>query len=560
MKYFIRIRGKSFGPFGEEELRNMKAQGKVGRTTEISVDGIYWKSADSLPSLFPPAAPPSGKPATPEPIATTEAADWFYSVNGKDGFGPVTTTVLTQMVQAGTLRGESFVWKQGQNAAPLKTVPPFAGYVSTSPESNRSSKSSTGLIVLCSLLVCLVLACIVVGVMLVGKKGPEVANVNPSATPKENSAVSTPDANTDKEKSAETDRTNTVSESSPTVSTPSQPQSLQTEDIVAKVEQSVARLEGRYGSGTGFLVRPRILATNHHVISCEFPERIEVVFPSASQDQKGPFKAKLLYADADRDIAFLSVESKLPALSLATNHRFRRGQDILVVGSPGELENAVNIGVLSSEKDIADQKYYQLGISINSGNSGGPVIAREGNVIGVVTLKSTEQEGIAYCVPIANVVEALDKMEKLTESEKTQNNSRHRAEVALRLLALVNHVCQDCMKEYDLYIKVALEKGYKANDGINAAAEEIESRMERLQFLFLDNVEKELRQIQKDTKLPSEFRVKLAEFYSNCMEIKSYVDNPRGTVASYKAKLIELTDTGDRLRRQLTLLLGVRDE
>ena len=333
-----------------------------------------------------------------------------------------------------------------------------------------------------------------------------------------------------------------------------------TEEIVEKVEQSIARIEGQYSSGTGFLIRPRILATNYHVISKEFLERAKIVFPSVSEKQKGPFNAKLLYADADRDIAFLGVESTLPVLSLAKEHQFKRGQDIIVVGSPGELENAVNIGVLSSEKEIDNQKYYQLGISINPGNSGGPVMNRNGSVIGIATLKSTEQEGIAYCIPVAHVLEALDNMEKLTESEKANNNSRHRAAVALRMLAVVNFICRDSMKEYDIWMKAAMDRGLSANDGIKLAAEKIDERMDQVQYIFLDNVERELDKIQKDSKLPKEFRIKLAEFYSNCMEIKSYVDNPRGNYDSYKKKMIELADTGDRLHRQLLLLLEVSDD
>jgi len=332
---------------------------------------------------------------------------------------------------------------------------------------------------------------------------------------------------------------------------------LAMEDVIEQVEYSVARIEGPGGSGSGFLVRPQILATNYHVIERLFLEQVEVFFPSATGKEKGPFGARLLYADADRDIAFLRVESTLPALSLASNHQFRRGQEIIAIGSPGELENAVNLGVLSSEREIDGQKYYQLGMSINPGNSGGPILDREGNVIGIATLKSAVQEGIAYCIPVANVLEALTTTEKLTASQRDQNNSQHRARVALNLLSLVTVLYLDCMDEYDTYMEVAIMNGRPANEGIQVAAKKIEERMEIVEFVFLDKVEKEFDKIKQDSNLSWEFRRKLTEFHINCMEIKSYVDRPRGTPASYRNKMNELTETGIRLARELRSLLGL---
>lgn len=126
MTYFVRIRGKAFGPFDEERLKEMKSKGKLGKATEVSENKIDWQPAGDLDFLFPSALPP----ALPDLAATQaglEPADWFYSVNGTDGYGPVTRAIVVQMLQAGTLQGESLVWKQGQNARALKTEPAFSG-------------------------------------------------------------------------------------------------------------------------------------------------------------------------------------------------------------------------------------------------------------------------------------------------------------------------------------------------------------------------------------------------------------------------------------------------
>ncbi len=145
MPYFINIRGKAFGPFDEAALANMKTQGKLSRATEVSENKVDWFPAESLDFLFPAAPSPMGMAGglsaggsfpgasssgiygtPPTPSAIQEPADWFYSADGKEGFGPVSRSVIQKMLQAGTLQGESLVWQQGQNAQQIKSVPAFS--------------------------------------------------------------------------------------------------------------------------------------------------------------------------------------------------------------------------------------------------------------------------------------------------------------------------------------------------------------------------------------------------------------------------------------------------
>ena len=86
---------------------------------------------------------------------------------------------------------------------------------------------------------------------------------------------------------------------------------LTTAEIVARWEPSVALVKGHASSGTGFLVKPGIVATNAHVIDGEFMSSLEVRFPSAPEGKQGPFPAELLYEDPKRDLAFLAVSSDL---------------------------------------------------------------------------------------------------------------------------------------------------------------------------------------------------------------------------------------------------------
>ena len=82
---------------------------------------------------------------------------------------------------------------------------------------------------------------------------------------------------------------------------------------------------------------------------------------------------RLVYQDKLRDLAFLAVETDLPALAVASEHQFRKGEDVTVIGNPGlggemVLENAISRGVVSSKVKLNGQDFLQLGIAINPGN------------------------------------------------------------------------------------------------------------------------------------------------------------------------------------------------
>jgi S1-C subfamily serine protease/HEAT repeat protein len=186
-----------------------------------------------------------------------------------------------------------------------------------------------------------------------------------------------------------------------------------TAEIVARCEPSVALIRGKNGSGTGFLVRPGLLVTNAHVLEGEIVQDLEVRFPSAPRGERGPLSADLVYEDSLRDLAVLSVATRLPPIELADAYTFRKGDDVLTIGNPGApgdavLENAVSRGVLSTQAEIDGRAFHQLGMSVNPGNSGGPVLDPQGRVIGVVTLRLANAEAVAFCVPLADLRGAVE--------------------------------------------------------------------------------------------------------------------------------------------------------
>lgn len=206
---------------------------------------------------------------------------------------------------------------------------------------------------------------------------------------------------------------------------------LTTADIVDRYEPSVALIKGKGGSGTGFIMAPGIIATNSHVIDGEFIKNLEVRFPSADEANKGPLPAELLYEDTDRDLAFLAVKTKLPPCVVASSYRYRKGEDVTVIGNPGVdgktvLENAISRGVMSSKAELNGQNYYQLGIAVNPGNSGGPVFDSTGQVIGVVTLRIPGKEELSFCIPVEELRSAMTTLGTQSDQDLQEARATHR--------------------------------------------------------------------------------------------------------------------------------------
>ncbi|MEZ5285515.1 MAG: trypsin-like peptidase domain-containing protein [Vicinamibacterales bacterium] len=182
----------------------------------------------------------------------------------------------------------------------------------------------------------------------------------------------------------------------------------------------------RRGMGTGFLIdeQGRIL-TNHHVI--EGAERITVKLADGRT-----FRAAVVGSDPDTDIALIKVESSaaLPHAVLGNSDVLRVGEWVLAIGNPLAYEHTVTVGVVSfvGRKlfDSSLDNYIQTDASISFGNSGGPLINTRGEVVGINSAVSRQNNNIGFAVPI-NQARAI--LPQLTEDGRV---SRGYIGVALR--------------------------------------------------------------------------------------------------------------------------------
>jgi serine protease Do len=120
--------------------------------------------------------------------------------------------------------------------------------------------------------------------------------------------------------------------------------------------------------------------------------------------------ATLCKISQDNDLALLKVEGYVtPRFESAKRSELSQGEEVFAIGSPLDLnlKNTVTSGVLSGFRD----NFIQTNAQIYPGNSGGPLINKEGKVIGVNTMKLLTRnfEGLGFAIPIETVYAEFDK-------------------------------------------------------------------------------------------------------------------------------------------------------
>ncbi len=182
---------------------------------------------------------------------------------------------------------------------------------------------------------------------------------------------------------------------------------------------ATARIVRQHAIGTGIIVDPDgYIITNAHVV--EGAQRVRVILPSPTAESSLELQpihagqildAKVLGTHKQSDLALLKVEAMhLPTVLLRNDVRVRQGELVFAIGSPEGLRNTVTMGVVSSLARQLDPDnpmvYIQTDAALNPGNSGGPLVDIEGNLVGINTSilsKSGGSEGLGFAIPAAIV-------------------------------------------------------------------------------------------------------------------------------------------------------------
>ena len=182
--------------------------------------------------------------------------------------------------------------------------------------------------------------------------------------------------------------------------------------------------------GSGFLINDSgFILTNFHVISGS--SKIQVTLTDQSQYFGTP-----LDIDRSDDLALIKItpKNKLPFLRLGDSDRLQVGQKVLAIGNPFGLEGTLTAGVVSSigrsinsENSEKLQGMIQTDAAINGGNSGGPLLDSNGDVIGINTaILGQTNMGIGFALPINRAKALLTDYRAGRITERPQSRHLHR--------------------------------------------------------------------------------------------------------------------------------------
>ncbi len=175
-------------------------------------------------------------------------------------------------------------------------------------------------------------------------------------------------------------------------------------------------------NGKGYIV------TNNHVISGA--AKVKVMLDSGKT-----IAAKVVGKDSTSDLAVLSIDSKYvtQTASFGDSRSLQSGQTVIAIGSPegSEYASTVTQGIISSPSRTITYNSNQMTViqtdaAINSGNSGGPLVNSDGQVIGINSMKLSSSssgdsvEGIGFAIPsneVVTIVNQLVKKGKITRPQ-----------------------------------------------------------------------------------------------------------------------------------------------
>ena len=166
------------------------------------------------------------------------------------------------------------------------------------------------------------------------------------------------------------------------------------------------------GSGSGVIItEDGYIVTNNHVI--EGATNIEVTLNSNQT-----YKATLVGADPATDVALLKIEANgLPTIPFGDSDKLRLGEWVIAIGSPYDLRSTITAGIVSAKGrsmpnytgEFKIESFIQTDAAVNPGNSGGALVDKNGNLVGINTAiisQTGSYSGYSFAVP-ANVVKKI---------------------------------------------------------------------------------------------------------------------------------------------------------
>lgn len=176
--------------------------------------------------------------------------------------------------------------------------------------------------------------------------------------------------------------------------------------------ESTPRQRERVGSGSGVIIREDgYIVTNNHVI--DGATKIEVTL-----NTNQTYPAVLVGTDPATDVALLKIDATgLPVVPFGDSDKLRLGEWVIAIGSPYDLRSTITAGIVSAKGrsmpnytgEFKVESFIQTDAAVNPGNSGGALVDKSGNLVGINTAiisQTGSYAGYSFAVP-SNIVKKI---------------------------------------------------------------------------------------------------------------------------------------------------------
>jgi S1-C subfamily serine protease len=182
-------------------------------------------------------------------------------------------------------------------------------------------------------------------------------------------------------------------------------------EAVERVKPSVVIVETPINVSSGFFIASDLVLTASHPFNKE-ESRTEIIV-KVGRDK---YKATIVKTDAVSDLTLLKIESKI-GKPLTIGNSVTLGETVLTIGNPVNIGMTVSKGIISAtnkafpavkiDGGMTFPSFNQIDMNINDGNSGGALFNAKGEVVGVISSKQENAEGVGFITRIQDIQEFL---------------------------------------------------------------------------------------------------------------------------------------------------------